>query len=513
MATIGKVSAVFTASTSGLTSGVNQASRAMQSMQRSVSGLQGGMRSLVAIQGAQLFGSIASGASRAISSLVAVGRAEAEAVDQTSKLASRLGMTYGELAGLAYAGELAGVSMDQIGAAATKADVAFVRASQGSRQAVAAFQAIGLSVADLEGLSAAERFDAIASAIAALPTEAQRAAAAVQIFGRAGAQLLPLFREGAGGIAAARAEAERLGLTLTNAQGQNIEEMNDSFTRVQKAISGIVQQVVAQLAPAITAISSQFIEFVGSIGGANIGKAVGDGILQGARFLAGIGDYIIQNVPKVWEYISQVGAQWSVVWDIGRRVAAFFMGIGDSLKAAFGILVIAITGPVQGLIEAAKKIGDALWFDTSGLDTTLASMRAFNQTIGDGITDNINSAADNFSAAFGEASAQAGQAIAGPLVTSLDAAIAAAEDARNQVDEASRKPVQVEQIVQVRLREAVQGIDSRSAEGVKEMFRIMRGGDTVQQQQLQAQLRIAAAVEAQADAGDGLELVEADIAQ
>lgn len=512
MATIGKVSAVFTASTSGLTAGVNQASRAMQSMQSSVSGLQSSLSSLVAIQGAQLFGSIASGAARAVSSLLSMGQAQAEVVDQTSKLAARLGMTYGELAGLAYAGNLAGVSMDQIGAAATKADVAFVRASQGSRQAVAAFQAIGLSVADLEGLSAAERFDAIAAAIAALPTEAQRAAAAVQIFGRAGAELLPLFNAGTEGIRQAREEAERLGLTLTNAQGQNIEQMNDSFTRVQQAISGIVQQVTANLAPAISSIAGQFIDFVGSIGGANIGQAIGDGILQGARFLATIGDYIIQNVPRVWEYISQVGQQWSAVWDVGRRVAAFFMGIGNTLQAAFGVLVIAITGPVQGLIEAAKRIGDALFLDTSGLDTTLSAMRAFNQTIGDGITDNFNSAAENFSSAFGEASAQAGEALSGPLVTSLDAAIAAAEDARDQVDVAARQPVQVEQIVRMSgVREAVQGIDSRSAEGVREMFRIMRGGDTIPQQQLQAQLRIAAAVENQADGG--IDLIEADIAQ
>lgn len=511
MATIGKVSAVFTASTSGLTAGVNQATRAMQSMQGSVSGLQSSLSSLVAIQGAQLFGSIASGAARAVSSLISMGQAQAEVVDQTSKLAARLGMTYAELAGLAYAGNLAGVSMDQIGAAATKADVAFVRASQGSRQAVAAFQAIGLSVADLDGLSAAERFDAIAAAIAALPTEAQRAAAAVQIFGRAGAELLPLFNAGTDGIRQAREEAERLGLTLTNAQGQNIEEMNDSFTRVQQAISGIVQQVTANLAPAISSIAGQFIDFVGSIGGANIGQAIGDGILQGARYFAQVADAFIAQAGPLWSYVSQVGGQWNAVWQFAGRVGSVLSAVGRFLQGAFFTLVGVFSGIGEAILTAIRGAADALGFDTKGLDLALATVRGFNQQINQNITDSFNAAGQNLSAAFADAPS-AGEALAGPFTQTIDAAIAAAEDARNQVDTAARQPVQVEQIVRMSgVREAVQGIDSRSAEGVKEMFRIMRGGDTIQQQQLQQLQQINAGVAAMGDGG--VDLIEADIAQ
>ena len=60
MSVIGKVSAVFTANSSGLVSGVNQAARSMSRMERSTKSLASGMRTLVAIQGAQLFGSMAS---------------------------------------------------------------------------------------------------------------------------------------------------------------------------------------------------------------------------------------------------------------------------------------------------------------------------------------------------------------------------------------------------------------------------------------------------------------------
>jgi hypothetical protein len=448
------------------------------------------MKTLVAVNVTQLFASVASAAASGVRSLISFGQSQADVVDNASKLAARLGMTYGEFAGLSLAADLAGVSMDTIGAASQKAEIAFARAAGGSKVATAAFAGLGLSVEQLNAMSAADRFDAIASAIAALPTEAQRAAAAVQIFGRAGAGLLPLFAGGAEGIAAAREEAERLGLTLTNAQGQNVEAMNDSFTMVQKAIEGVVQQVVAYLAPAITAISEQFTTLVGDIGGANIGQAIGAGILQGARFLAGIGDYLIENFGSTFSYLSQVGQQWGDVGDLMNRTASFLSGVFNGAQAGLGMIVLGFSGAFEGLATVAKEIGSYLGFDTSTLDAVVAGASAFNQTIADGITTNVEQMQAGFNAAFADNAPSVGQAIAGPLVTSLDASIAAAEAAANSVDEA-RKPIEIKQSVVV--DQAIKGIDSRSTEGITEMFRIMRGGaGDVQEQQLSALEQIAA---------------------
>ena len=248
----------------------------MRKMQNDVKGLRSGLSMLTAISGAQLFGSIASGASQAIRSLIGMGAAQAEVVDATNKMSARLGVTYGEMAGLAHAGALVDVSMETIGGAMTKADIAFVKAANGSKVAMAAFDTLGLSVESLNGMSAAERFEAIAQAISQLPTEAERSAAAVRIFGRSGVELLPIFEQGAAGIQAARAEAERFGLTLTGAQAGNIDAMGDSFDRAKQAISGVIQQIVAYLAPAIESVTSQFSDLIGSVGGATIGQTIGE---------------------------------------------------------------------------------------------------------------------------------------------------------------------------------------------------------------------------------------------
>lgn len=493
MASIGKVSAVFTASTSGLTAGVKAASSSFRSLQSDTQGLSSSMRALVAINGAQLFGSIASSAAAGVRSLLSFAQGQAQIIDNASKLAARLGMNYGEFAGLSLAADLAGVSMESVGKASQKAEIAFANASNGSSMATASFARLGLSVEQLGQMSAAERFDAIAAAIAALPTEAERAAAAVQIFGRAGAELLPLFAGGAEGIAQAREQAERLGLVLTNAQGQDVEAMNDAFTMVQKSISGVVQQVVAYLSPAIKTVFDTFVEFVGTVGGANIGKAIGDGILAGARFLAGIGDYVIQNFGATFSYLSSVGQQWGGVTEFMDRTAGFLSGVFNGAQAGLGMIILGFGAVFENLVVIAKKIGGFLGFDTSTIESVLAGARAFNQTIMDGIDENVAQMQDGFGRAFADRGQQVGQAIAGPLVTSLDAAVANAQQSAAAVDQARKAPVEVKQAVVVDIAEAVKGIDSRSSAGVAEMFRLMRGGQgDVQQQQLSVLEEIAA---------------------
>lgn len=496
MSVIGKVSAVFTANSSGLVTGVNQAASSMRRMESRVASLGSGMRTLVAIQGAQFFGGMVSAAGGYVRSLVSMGQAQAEVIDQQSKLAARLGMTYGEFAGLSLAGDLAGVSMDKIATAATKADIAFVKAVNGSATAQAGFQGLGLSLEDLGKMSAADRFQAISSAIAALPTEAQRSAAAVQMFGKAGAELLPLFSGGAEGIAEAAAQAERLGLALTTAQGQDVEAMNDAFTMASKAVEGVVQQVVAYLAPAVTAVADTFTNLVGSIGGANIGQAIGDGILQGARLLAGIGDWLVTNLSGVWSYVSQIGGQWNTVVEFLNRGAAFLKAVFDGAQAGLGFIILGFSGTFEGLATIAQQIGKYLGFDTSSIDAVVSGAQAFNQTVKDGITENLNSAAENMNYALNgnPAMASAGQAIAGPLTSALDSAIAQAQASAGQIEQAGGGAAgQIADAVATAVEpQAIKGIDSRSQEGIAEMFRLMRGGDNVQEQQLAVLEQIAA---------------------
>jgi hypothetical protein len=497
MATIGKVSAVFTASTSGLRTGVNQASRSMQQMQSSVSALRGQLSTLTAIQGAQLFGQIANAASQAVQSLVRFGASAAQSIDRTAKLSQQLGLTYAEMSGLSLAASLAGTDMETVGNAVTKANAAFANAAAGSKSAIAAFQRIGLSVDDLNGLSAADQFEKIGQAIASLPSEAEQAAAAIALFGRSGAQLLPLFQGGAKGIQQARADAEKFGLALSNVQAGNVEAMNDAFTRARGAVEGVVNQVVAYLAPALENVTTVFTDLIGGIGGANIGQFIGEAILSGARFFAGVADQFVAQAGPLFDYLASVGQQWSAMWDIGQRVASLFAGIGNLLKAAILTAILPFSGLVQGLARIGKEIAGYLGFDTSSIDAILEGARAFNSEIVQGIKDQVGQAGENFGNVIGEKTKKAGEDVAGPFTKALDDATRRAREAAAARDEAVKQVVEVKQPpVEVNvgpIKEAVKGIESRSSEGIREMFRLMRGQpeQNIDQEQLQAQQETA----------------------
>lgn len=639
MATIGKVSAVFSASTSGLTSGVNQAGRSLDRLQGQMRSVSRATNAIAAIQIGSVFASIGRTVFNYASSLVSLGQAQAQVIDRQSKLAQAIGIADAELASLALAGELAGVGLETVGTAANKLNVAIGRAGAGNKAAQASFAQLGLSFQQLESLSPADQFAKIAERISRLPAAADKAAAAVAIFGRAGAELLPLFDGGAAGIEAAAFQAQRLGLALTDEQANSVEKMNDSLTLVGKSFTGIIQQVTAYLAPVIDELATTFTTLLGDIGGANIGQAIGDGILTGARYLAQVGDSIIAYLGPLFANFGTVAGQWDSVGLRLQQVAAVFKAVFDRVVAELlfaARLVGTVAEGIANILSYVPGLG-------ATADAAIAATRAFNENIDGQIADRLRSASENIDFALtpievdataaansigaaltpievdataatdslrnavgpiqvdataatdslrsaigpievdataatdslragigpvvvdateatesigaaltpiqvdataateslrtaigpirvdataaaeslraaasaqalppGQAS-QAGQAIAGPLESALNAAI---EKARNAASGITANPIRVDgadaaqQIREAIQTEAVQGIDSRSSEGVREMFRIMRGSggsDPVQEEQRDLLEQIA-----QNTGGAGLELATAN---
>lgn len=376
----GRVNVSVTASTGALTAGLSRASKTLNRFANTATAVASPLKMLGGVM-KSTFGQLAlfSVAQSAVGAITGMASAAAEGVDQLSKLSRRLGTTYGELAGLKLAGDLAGVGIEEIGKAMTKADVALVNARNGSKKATAAFATLGLTAEQLAGMSSADRFEAIATAIAKLPDSSARAAAAIALFGKSGAEILPMFEGGADGIRQAREEAEKLGLALTGPQGQAVEEMNDSFTRVYYAIQGVVQQVTARLAPAVTMISKQFTDFVKNTGGDNIGQSIGKAIITGAKYLAQVADFVVNRFRELYfqiadalgvatskeaERLSQMQAELSA--GIAPQVAVegsggFVTQLDPAFAAEFDALTKAVkaqreeASPFASLVANAEK--------------------------------------------------------------------------------------------------------------------------------------------------------------
>jgi hypothetical protein len=382
----GRVNVSVTASTGGLTAGLSRAGKSLNRFANTVTAIANPLSMLGGIA-RSTFGQLAmfSMARGAIHSLTGMASSAAENVDVLSKLSRRLGTTYSELAGLKLAGDLAGVGIEEIAKAMTKADVAMVKAQSGSKEAAQAFASLGLSASRLSKLSGAARFEAIATAISRIPGEANRSAAAVALFGKSGAELLPLFEDGAGSIQKAREEAQRFGLALTDMQGRRVEEMNDSFTRVKVAIEGIVQQMTALLAPAIENIAKRFSNFVGSVGGQNIGQAIGRGIIDGAKYLALIADQVINRFRELYFGIADsLGIQTSKeAKRLAEMQAQINAGMAPEAMVPGGGGFLSVTDPVflREFNELKKVVADQRKPLTTFADLTREASAAISSNI------------------------------------------------------------------------------------------------------------------------------------
>jgi len=300
-------------------------------------------------------------------------------LDTLNDFSNRTGIGVEALQGYSLAAKLAGVDTEAFGMALQKLAINVGKATPGGALDKA-LRGINLSVAELRALAPEQQFSAIGSAISQLPTAADRAAAAVQIFGKQGAALAPLFKEGADSLEDLRARAERLGAIVSQTQINNVADMNDAFDLVKATVSGITGQVIGNLAPAVTDVANQFLEFVETFngaegtGGTGIANRITDVLLQGAEFLAGVFDKFVEQfggfavtLQDAAAAFSLAGSVFAAVTDSLRVGFNLFEGAGNALAEGLGIALEGIGSWVSGdleqvgrdMQEQARKAGDA----------------------------------------------------------------------------------------------------------------------------------------------------------
>lgn len=562
MATIGKVSAVFTASTGGLRTGINQATSSMAALERSSRSTAAGMKALVAINGAQLFGSIAAGVGRAASTIAGlassasgfIARAVADATDLNEELSKSSVIFGGAAAAISrFAESASAIGLSETAALRATGTFGNLFTAMGLGKDTAADYATTLTKlgADLASFNNTTVDDAVLALGAALRGESEpirrfgvllddatlkQEALSAGLISSTKGSLSPAIKAQAAyaailkQTASAQGDFERTSGGLANlgrivgAQTSNIfadfgeafqplfTSAVSTFSKVLDAVRPFVQDLSKGVSDALSSIgvaleklAPAFEYFIGKLDGGAIGERIGEGIIAGARYLAGIGDAIIAGIPAAWQYVESLGRYWSGVFEIGQRVFAFFGVIGRSFEAYFKLGGSILTGLIGRLANAAGEFAQIVTGGLAGqsLEASGEAMMRLSTTLWDESLDAFRATAENAATAvFGVDTAnQAGEALAGPLVQGLDAALETARRSAAAVDEATRNPIKIEQRGTVAIdpvslapvKQAVEGIDSRSSEGLKTMFRIMRGetGNDVQEKQLDALQRIA----------------------
>lgn len=188
-------------------------------------------------------------AGAAVAAIAVVNR-QAENVAAFQGLAEKIGDSAEAVASLKLASDISGVALDSVAAASVKLTSALAKTDDEAKGVGAALGAIGLSVEEFKRLSPVEQIDAVAQAFAGYEDNAQKTAVAVQLFGRSGAELLPLFNDLTGG-------AERQ-VKLTQEQIEAADAYSKQTARLRSEIDSLVQSTAADAIPALSRMVQMF---------------------------------------------------------------------------------------------------------------------------------------------------------------------------------------------------------------------------------------------------------------
>ena len=114
-------------------------------------------------------------------------------------------------------------------------------------------------------LSPEEQFDKIARAIANVESPTLRAAAAQDIFGRAGTKLLPLFAAGEEGLEKLKKKAHELGMVFDQEAADKAARLADAQTTLKRAIQGLTITISENIVPVITELVEKLSDTIAKV--------------------------------------------------------------------------------------------------------------------------------------------------------------------------------------------------------------------------------------------------------
>jgi hypothetical protein len=361
----------------------------------------------------------------------------ANAVDQTNDLAQRLGMSVGALQALQMAAKLSGVE-DATGAL-QKLTVAIGAAAESGK--TEAFTKLGLDFQALQSMSPEEQFKAVQSAIAGLATPAERAAAAVSLFGKSGVELLPLMSQN---LAEVEERMRRLGAIVGDDQVEAIGGMNDALDMVKATFDGIIGNVVGNLSPVVESLANDILAMVESFssvsgsGGEGIANAISDALLNIADYFAGIFDNAVASFDGFGVTLQEVGAVFEFTGNV-------FTAVAEILRAGFNLFQIAGNVLAMGLGKFLEGIGSWVSSDLEkfGKDLAATAEKQANQNSAEMESAASNAGAAAKRAVFGGNASQGGEE--GPARKAVRSARERMNDPAAKAErEAARKAKEVE---------------------------------------------------------------------
>ena len=340
MTSAGSVSINLFANISSFEKGINKATGLLGSIGSSLLSVQGIASGFLAWKGVEFL------------------KGTLDTIDSQAKLADRLGTSTEALVGLTHAGDLAGVSADQLATAMEKMSRNVADAGMGGKAAMDTLGQLGLKFSDLAQLKPEEQLGVVADHLNQLSSAGEKSKVAVELFGKAGAGMVNVLQEGSAGLQAMQKDAEFLGLTFSRMDAAKVEQANDAFTRLGSSLKGGLIDAAIELSPILTAIANGFI--------------------LSAKQAGGFGNVAVSVIDTITEKIGVLFDAWNVL-------STAFYGV----KAAFRFIEMSIYSVLNDIYRGLQWIGGILSNFLTHIENTFSALGHFFLVLWAGIKKGV----------------------------------------------------------------------------------------------------------------------------
>lgn len=191
-------------------------------------------------------------------SVAAMAKSGIDAADSLLDISDATGIATEQLSALKYAADIEDISLDKLSSTLNKFSKTVSEAADGVGAGADAFAALGVSVTNSDGSlrDSYSILNDVSEAISQLENGADKAAVAQQLFGKSGAQLLPILNGGRQGLQGYADQAERLNLIISRDTAEASAQFNDNLKDLKLALGGVGLTIAEEVAPRLAELTS-----------------------------------------------------------------------------------------------------------------------------------------------------------------------------------------------------------------------------------------------------------------
>lgn len=309
-------------------------------------------------QGEQLIESIKHGlellaGAEAIKSLAEMVKGVIETGDHALKAAQKIGVTAAAYQELSFAAKMVDVDQEQLTHGLEKFARGLEEArTKGTGPFAEALQKLNIPLRELTGETLDQNLEVIAEKFKEMPDGAHKTATAMELFGKSGAELIPLLNKGKDGIVAFRNRAEELGVVLTDETAKSMEELNDQSKEIGAVWQGLKNTVVSALLPTLKEMITGLLAWVQ----ANR-EVIASGIRTAVEALVFIFKAFGEAIGAVVDVVQFLRDHTELLIGVLGLVGGILLEIAADAVIAWA----AFLGPIALIVAAVTALGLVLY--------------------------------------------------------------------------------------------------------------------------------------------------------